>query len=153
MAPATSSSRQTNDGCSWQHRQQVSSKISPEILLHSLLMEKGRYRWTLRPESERNQDTTKPIAQDGWRAEGPLWRIWSQQLGPLLHRKRQRVCCMGRTTLITSQFPHCLRESATKHNATYRSAIQKVSTPGVQGADRQWVPSVHGSKDNTVHAL
>ena len=64
-----------------------------EILVHSLLMGKGRDRWMLRPECEESQDAAKPTAQ---MMAGELRALhclrWSQKLGPLVHRKRQRGC-------------------------------------------------------------
>lgn len=71
-----------------------------------------------------------------------LCHIWRRQLGPFLYRKMQRVCCMGRTILITSQFLQFLRQSTAKYNATYRSDIQMINTPGAQGADNRFLLSM-----------
>lgn len=71
-----------------------------------------------------------------------LCHIWRRQLGPFLYRKMQRVCCMGRTILITSQFLQFLRQSTAKYNATYRSDIQTINTAGAQGADNRFFLSV-----------
>lgn len=49
---------------------------------------------------------------------------------------------MGRSILTTSQFPQFLRQSTAKYNATYRSDIQTINTPGAQGADNRFFLSV-----------
>lgn len=89
------------------------------------------------------QEAAKPIAKvmaEGLRDR--LCHIWRRQLGPFLYRKMQRVCCMGRTILITSQFLQFLRQSTAKYNATYRSDIQMINTPGAQGADNRFLLSM-----------
>lgn len=109
-------------------------------------------RWMLRPEPEKSREAAEPHSTgDDWRwRDHHLCRIWSPQLGPALYRKgpTQRVWCLERTVLITSQFLHFLRQSAAKHNASYRSDVESQHhwCPGWG----QWVPSVSGSKDNTI---
>lgn len=110
MAPATTSSLQPSDGCSWQHRQQVPSEISPFITDGN-----GRDRWMLGTESK-IQDAAKPLVQVMAGGLGDLvCCTQSHQRGPFLHRKRQRLCCMGRA------LPRAVSCHA---NAIYRSDIK-----------------------------
>lgn len=75
----------------------------------------GRDRWMLGTESE-SQDEAKPLVQVMAGGLGDLvFHTQSHQRGPFLHRKRQRLCCMGRA----------LPRAVSCHtNAIYRSDIK-----------------------------